>query len=103
MVPSNADFMGTAHTSGASRVEMMTMKKKKIDAREQSDRTYVLVEARGILQFCKDRIRLDGKPCECPFLNDLATLDEDDFCLLHCPYYWDMETIERRAKGLDDE
>lgn len=82
---------------------MMMMMKKKIDAREQSDRTYVLVEARGILQFCKDRIRLDGKPCECPFLNNIATLDEDDFCLLHCPYYWDMETIERRAKGLDDE
>ena len=80
------------------------MKKKQIDTREQSERTYVLVEARGILQYCKDHIRLDGKPCECPFLNNLAepSLDEDDWCLLHCPYYWDIDTIERRAKGLDE-
>ena len=71
------------------------MKKKQIDTREQSDRTYVLIEARGILQYCKDHIRLGGKPCECPFLYKDGA-HEDLYCLVGYPAKWALEGVDTR-------
>lgn len=80
-------------------------KKKNVDEREQSDRMYVLVEARGIFQYCKDHWSKGDGPCECPFFDKLyeCSLSDFEWCLLGVPYFWDMETVERRAKGMDDE